>query len=92
MRVTEREAETQAEGEACSLVWDSIPGPQGSQPEPKADAQPLSHSSALETLLTKQQLPFPLQAAGNTILLSVPINRSPLGTSYKWNHTVSVLL
>ena len=25
-----------------SLMWDSIPGP-GSHPEPKADAQPLSH-------------------------------------------------
>ena len=35
MRDTEIEAETQAEGEAGSM--------QGSQPEPKADAQPLSH-------------------------------------------------
>ena len=28
MRVTEREAETQAEGEAGSPMWDSILGPQ----------------------------------------------------------------
>ena len=28
---------------AGSLMWDSIPGLQGSCPEPKADAQPLSH-------------------------------------------------
>ena len=29
------------------LMWDSILGPPGSRPEPKADAQPLSHPGAL---------------------------------------------
>ena len=46
MRVTEREAEAQVEGEAGSLrgaQCDLIPGPRGSRPEPKADAPPLSH-------------------------------------------------
>ena len=46
MKDTQREAETQAEGEAGSSqgvrMWDSILGP-GSCPEPKADTQPLSH-------------------------------------------------
>ena len=41
MRNTQREAETQAEGGAGSLMQDLIPKP-GSHPEPKADAQPLS--------------------------------------------------
>ena len=41
---SQREAETQAEGEAGSL-GDSIPG-LGSHPEPKADAQPPSHPGA----------------------------------------------
>ena len=42
----EREAETQAEGEAGFLEPDVGPntGPWGSCPEPKADTQPLSHS------------------------------------------------
>ena len=46
MRDTEREADTQAEGEAGSLQgarWGLDPGTPGSHPEPKADAQPLSH-------------------------------------------------
>ena len=47
MRDTQREAETQAEGEAVSLRGEPDagfdPGTPGSQPEPKADAQPLSH-------------------------------------------------
>ena len=46
MRDTQREAETQAEGEADSL-WGARCGTQsripGSHPEPKAYAQPLSH-------------------------------------------------
>ena len=29
-----------------SPMWDSIPGTLGSQPEPKANAQPLSHPGA----------------------------------------------
>ena len=41
MRDTEREAETQAEEEAGSRSQD-----QGSRPEPKADAQPLSYPNA----------------------------------------------
>ena len=44
-RDTQREAETQAEGEAGSLrilMWDSIPGPR-SHPELNGDTQPLSH-------------------------------------------------
>ena len=41
-----------------SLMWDSIPGPRGSPPELKADAQPLSHPGALEIVLdfTKRQI------------------------------------
>ena len=46
MRDTQREAETQAEGEAGTLkgspMWDSIQDPE-SCPELKADAQLLSH-------------------------------------------------
>ena len=46
MRDTERKAATQAEGEAGSL-WGNRCGTRswilGSGPEPKADAQPLSH-------------------------------------------------
>ena len=46
MRDTKREAETQAEGEAGSMQGPDAgldPGTPGSRPEPKADAQPLSH-------------------------------------------------
>ena len=46
MRDTQREAEPQAEGEAGSLQgarWGLHPRTLGSRPEPKADAQPLSH-------------------------------------------------
>ena len=47
MRDKEREAEIQAEGEAGSL-WEPDAGldpkTPGSRPEPKADAQPLSHT------------------------------------------------
>ena len=49
MKDTEREAETQAEGEARSLWRADIgldPRTLGSRPEPKADAQPLSHPGA----------------------------------------------
>ena len=48
-RHRDRETETQAEGEAGSL-WGAGCGTQswipGSSPEPKADAQPLSHPGA----------------------------------------------
>ena len=46
MRDTEREAETQAEGEAGSMQEPDAgldSRTPGSHPEPKADAQPLSH-------------------------------------------------
>ena len=53
MRDTEREAETQAEGEAGSLRGDPNvglnPGTQGLHPEPKANAQLLSHPSTPRT-------------------------------------------
>ena len=32
-----------------SPMWDSIPGPPGSHPEPKADTQPLSHPGVPRT-------------------------------------------
>ena len=49
MRDTQREAETQAEGEAGSLWEPNVgldTGTLGSWPELKADAQPLSHPGA----------------------------------------------
>ena len=49
MRDTGRESETQAEGEAGSPREPDVghdPRTLGSHPEPKADAQPLSHSDA----------------------------------------------
>ena len=52
MRDAEREAETQAERDAGS-PWDPNKGldprSMGSQPEPKADAQPLSHQGTSRT-------------------------------------------
>ena len=48
-RHREREADTgrgRRRLHAESLMRDSIPGPLGSCPEPKADAQPLSHPGA----------------------------------------------
>ena len=51
MRDMQREAETQAEGEAGSLWEPDVvldPRTLGSLPEPKADAQPLSHPGAPE--------------------------------------------
>ena len=50
MRDTQKEAETQAEGEAGSLQGAQCKTQSwtpGSCPEPKADAQPLSHSGIL---------------------------------------------
>ena len=46
MSKTQRKAETQAEGEAGSMQGADVgldPRTPGSGPEPKADAQPLSH-------------------------------------------------
>ena len=48
MRDTQRETETQAEGETGSMQESDAglnPGTPGSQPEPKVDTQPLSHPS-----------------------------------------------
>ena len=38
-----REAETQAVRGEAGFLWGLDPGSPGSRPEPKADAQPLSH-------------------------------------------------
>ena len=49
LRDTEREAKTQAEGEAGSCGEPNVgldPRTPGPQPEPKADTQPLSHLGA----------------------------------------------
>ena len=48
MKDTERQKHRQREKQATagSLMQDSILGTRGSQPEPKADAQPLSHPGA----------------------------------------------
>ena len=35
-----------------NLMWDLIPGPPGSLPEPKADAQPLSHPGAQKNMFS----------------------------------------
>ena len=51
MRDTEREAETRAEGEAGPRGEPDVgldPRTPGSCPEPKADAQPLSHPGVSE--------------------------------------------
>ena len=52
----DREAETQAEGEAGSL-WGLRPRTPGLHPEPKVDAQPLSHPGAILTLFEGFQAP-----------------------------------
>ena len=56
-RDREREEETIGRGRnsvhAGSLMWDLVPGPPGSRPEPKADGQPLSHPDAPSVILTK---------------------------------------
>ena len=57
-----REAETQAEGEAGSLQKPDVgldPRTLGSWPEPKADAQPLSHPGSLKiVILIKWRFPM----------------------------------
>ena len=50
MRETQGESETEAEGEAGSL-WGAQCGTLGSRPEPKADAQRLSHTGIPITIL-----------------------------------------
>ena len=61
MRDTEREAETQAEGEAGSL-WGARCGTRSqdprSRPELKADAQPLSHPGVPTSLLILMSFPY----------------------------------
>ena len=52
----QREEETQAEGEAGSMREPDVrldPGTSGSGPEPKAEAQPLSHSGLRIILIFK---------------------------------------
>ena len=70
MRDHERETETQAEGEAGSMQgaqygtrsW--IPG---SRPEPKADAQPLSHPGVpTRGFDINVQTPFPVLTGNNS--------------------------
>ena len=54
MTDTQREAETQAEGEAGSLWGANVgldPRTPGSHPEPKADAQPPSHPGIPQSFL-----------------------------------------
>ena len=46
MRDTEKEAETQAEGEVGEPLVELDPRTPGSRPELKAEAQPLSHPVA----------------------------------------------
>ena len=64
MRDTERGAETQAEGEA-GAPWgaqcETPSGDLGSHPEPKADAQPLSHPGVPLLVNIFKQLLFLLQ-------------------------------
>ena len=58
MKDTEREAETQAEGEAGSLQEADVgldPRTPGSYPEPKAEAQQLSHAGAPVMVLRLKQ-------------------------------------
>ena len=50
----EKEAETQAEGEAGSMQG-LDPRTPGSRPEPKADAQRLSHPDVLHLVLRENQ-------------------------------------
>ena len=71
MRDTEREAETQAEGEAGSLGGPHVrfnPRTPGSRPEPKADAEPLSHPGAPEYFL--QQYLFSSSPHRNLVVLT----------------------
>ena len=73
----EREAETQAEGEAGSLhrAWFGIrSGIPGSQPELKAGAQPLSHPSILNPwiCLIIQTLPTALHWAERSTDKTIP--------------------
>ena len=58
----EREAETQAEGEAGSMHWEpdvgSDPGSPGSRPGPKADAKPLRHPGIPSCSVSKPESIF----------------------------------
>ena len=63
MRDTQREAETQAEGEAGSMQGARYvgldPRTPGSRPERKADAQPLSHPGVSKMLYFKEHMRTP---------------------------------
>ena len=90
MRDTQREAETQAEGEAGSLqgspMWDSSRTP-GSHREPKADAQLLSHPGVPALLLDNRFVACKgpmaqgllLSGASSGLLLSGASSFSPQG-------------
>ena len=59
MRATEREAETQAEGEVGSMLgarYGTRSQDPGSHPEPKADAQPLSPQGVPRVTILKDNL------------------------------------
>ena len=62
MRVTQREVETQAEGEAGYMHWDPNvgfdPRSPGSRPGPKAGAKPLRHPGIPEKRLEKEIINF----------------------------------
>ena len=62
MIVTEREAETQAEGEAGSMHREPDvgldPGSPGSRPGPKAGAKPLRQTASLFLVLDQQPIPI----------------------------------
>ena len=60
MRDSEREAETQAEGEAGSIQGAQVgldPGTPGSHPEPKAGTKPLSHPGIPYPIVLTEVLP-----------------------------------
>ena len=61
-----REAETQAEGEAGEPNVGLNPRTPGSQPEPKADAQPRSHSAAPSTMILRITI-SPLQGGFHSV-------------------------
>ena len=72
MRDTQREAETWADREAGfpqgAPMWDSIRRALGSQREPKADAQPLSHPSVLRFCFIMQDSTSATDRQGTRLL------------------------
>ena len=75
MRDSEREAETQAEGEAGSLQGAQCgldPKTPGSCPEPKADAQLLSHPGVPYLASSVRRHPWPAYSAHCIYPLNIP--------------------